>query len=188
MDKPIRSFIAIELEISTQNSLKTIQDHLKTTDADVKWVKPTNIHLTLRFLGNLHPKKLKILTKEFPDYFKRLSAFEADMTNLDAFPRLDKPRVLWIGIEKNAERIEALEDQLEEHLCKLGIPKEKEKFIPHLTIGRVRSNKNLSFLVEKMKDYSFEPISQVIKKIVLFKSSLTSSGPIYSHLSEAELQ
>lgn len=187
MSEPIRSFIAIELSEATQDALSKIQNDLRSPDVNVKWVKSKNIHLTLRFLGHVRPKIMKEIIKGFPDFFEGQSSFDAELTAVGAFPRVEWPRIIWVGIENNAQRIIDLVQQLENHLCKFGFKKERKVFVPHLTIGRVRSPKKITALSKALKNYSLSPILQKISKITLFKSTLTSQGPIYEELQTISL-
>jgi 2'-5' RNA ligase len=188
MPESIRSFIAIELNEATQGALAKIQNDLRSLDVNVKWVKSRNIHLTLRFLGHVRPKIMKKIIEGFSDFFKGQSSFDAELTHVGAFPRVEWPRIIWVGIEKNAQSIIDLAQQLENHLCKFGLKKESKVFAPHLTIGRVRSPKNITALSEALKNYSLSPIPQKISKITLFKSTLTSQGPIYEKLQTIDLK
>ena len=99
----IRTFIALEFDPSIKEAIGSIQDQLKKTGADVKWVKPKNIHLTLKFLGHISPKKLKSVLEIFPTLFNNFPAFEIDISHLGVFPRLEQPKVIWVGIGLNKE-------------------------------------------------------------------------------------
>lgn len=188
MDKTTRTFIAIELNEEVRNALKKIQEYLKKIDVDVRWVNYKNIHLTLKFLGNLPPKKLRSVMEIFPSLFKDFQPFEINITHLGVFPKPQRPRVIWAGVEKNADYLTAIAIQVENGLCRLGFPKEKRGFSPHLTVGRVRSPKNQALLIPALKEYTFSlELTQTIQQIILFKSTLTSQGPIYESLYTVQL-
>lgn len=187
MNDSLRTFIAIELDQPTHEALRRVQDAFKHLDVNVKWVNPENIHITLRFLGNLSPKKAKIIINEFPRWFDGLNAFETKIDHLGAFPKTERPRVIWLGLHKNADMISNVAAVVENQLCRLGFPKEREKFIPHLTIGRVRSNHNIHLLSNKIKGLTFSPIPQKITTVTFFQSTLTSQGPIYEKLASCKL-
>ena len=189
MDKTTRTFIAIELNEEVLGALKEVQEYLKKLDVDVRWVNYKNIHLTLKFLGNLSPKKLKSVIEVFPSLFEDFQPFEINITRLGVFPTLQQPRVIWAGVEKNADCLIAIATQVEKGLCRLGFPKEKRGFSPHVTVGRVRSPKNQILLPQALKEYILPvELTQTIHQIILFKSTLTSQGPIYDPLSLAQLE
>ncbi len=188
MDRTTRTFIGIPLSPHARGILQNIQNDFKNLNADVKWVPPDNIHMTLKFLGEIQPQKLKSIQNIFPSLFQNFSRFDVAITRLGAFPNAQKPRVIWAGITQNAELLTEIAAQLENALGKLGFPKEDKKFSPHMTLGRVRSFKNIEKLSESIDAYQkFLPITEPIETIVLFKSTLASQGSIYEHLNEVKL-
>ncbi|MCK5579937.1 MAG: RNA 2',3'-cyclic phosphodiesterase [Candidatus Omnitrophica bacterium] len=179
----MRTFIAIQLENHVHQQIACMQENLKKADADVKWVKPSNIHITLRFLGDTKPKKIKAISESLPSFLEGISPFEIDITHLGAFPKIQRPRVLWAGIDKNAAQLMELAASIENGLCRLGFPKEERKFSGHITIGRVRSAKNITPLIEAVQGYQFPSgITQTIQHVIFFQSTLTSQGPIYEEI------
>jgi RNA 2',3'-cyclic 3'-phosphodiesterase len=180
----LRTFIAVELDKENREALERIEDDLKRLDADVKWVDPQNIHLTLKFLGEIPPKKVRQVQETLPELLKAFSLFEITIATLGAFPKPERPRIIWVGVTQNAHELTRLAHQVEEGLCALSFPKEEKAFSPHATIGRVRSPKNQAQLAEGIKNYSFAPLTQKISKVILFKSTLTPQGPIYQPLAE----
>ena len=123
MDNKTRTFIAIELTEDIRNALKKIQEHFKKIDVDVRWVNAKNIHLTLKFLGNIPPKKLKSVAEIFPNLCKGFHPLKMSVTHLGVFQKPERPRIIWAGIEKNAEQLIDMAGQVENGLCKLGFPK-----------------------------------------------------------------
>jgi len=189
MSETIRSFIAVELNDTVREDLEKIQKDFGRLDCDIKWVKPKNIHLTLKFLGSVHPKKMKEILALLPSLYEKTNAFECDITHVGAFPRAERPRVIWAGIEKNASLVEDLAACTENGLCRLGFAKEKRAFSPHVTLGRVRSQKNIHLLGKALNSYSLSsPIAQRIARVTLFKSTLTSQGPVYESLAQIPLR
>jgi 2'-5' RNA ligase len=184
----MRCFIAIPLPSETHQELSQIQSQLKETEADVKWVKNDNIHLTLKFLGDVKEEKIKIISKELRGVANKSTGFESGIGNLGTFPTLSNPRVIWIGISKNEDKIVKLQQRIEEILTPLGFERETRPFHAHLTLGRVRSKKNINRLTEKLKSLSspeFKPF--MIDKITLFQSTLKPTGAEYSALDEFKL-
>lgn len=185
----MRTFIAIELPKETKDTLAKLQERLKAAGADVKWVKPDHIHLTLKFLGEVNDKKLDKIKSVLADVAKENPAFQIEINSAGAFPNLSSPRVIWVGADKGDNETKKIAAELEEKIAReAGIPKEKRPFSSHITLGRVRSNTNREKLtqeIQKIGDTS--PIFSV-SKIILFKSTLTPNGPIYEALKEASLK
>ena len=188
MSDTIRAFIAIELNSDTQEGLARIQSELRSARADVKWVKPQNIHLTLKFLGNIdssQAEKIKQILDEIGNKFK---SFESDLNELGAFPKPKTPRVIWVGMQKGKDQVISIVNDLENKISEIGILREDRTFHPHVTLGRLRSPHNRSGLVEFLeKNKTIPPLNFTADKIVLFKSTLTPQGPIYEPLAQVSL-
>jgi len=184
----IRSFIAIELDEEIKHGLASLIEKLEASGADVKWVKPENIHLTLKFLGHVSKEKIngiKRILDNAKDIFK---PFRINLSGLGAFPKLSYPRVMWVGLEDAENNSKEIYDFLEKELEKIGFQKEKRPFSPHLTIGRVKSPKNrepLKSNIENLKNSLTNALD--VNHITLFQSTLTPGGPIYTPLYKARL-
>jgi 2'-5' RNA ligase len=184
----MRTFIALELTDEVKSELSRAQGALKEAGADVKWVKTENIHLTLKFLGNIDDDKLEQIKKALDEIAGAFRPFEASLFKLGAFPTLDRPRVIWAGIDKGCAETEAIAKSVEESLEKLGFPKEDRSYSAHLTIGLVKSGKIKAALKEKLLKFSVEPRAWPVDNITLFQSTLTPKGPIYTPLYLAKLK
>jgi 2'-5' RNA ligase len=189
MSDTMRTFIAIELSPEIKDELADIQAQLKTSNADVKWVKPQAMHLTLKFLGNITQEKIEEVKKALDTISPNHKPFEISLFQIGGFPKLEYPRVIWVGIDKGCSRAEAIAKDVVEGLSNIGFEKEKRPFTAHLTLGRVKSPKGRNELVSKMKALDFKPsASCTIDKITLFQSTLTPQGSIYTPLYEAKLR
>jgi 2'-5' RNA ligase len=147
MPESIRSFLAFEIENdAVLNRLAAAQRQLLQTGADVKLVEPQNIHVTIRFLGNI---TLETTEKIF-DEMKQIqfTPFNVQIKGLGAFPNPRYPRVVWAGITQGAEQLQSVFSQLEPKLRGLGFTPDTRGFSPHLTIARVRSSRNKQQLAE----------------------------------------
>lgn len=156
---------------------------LANTGADLKLVKPQNIHLTVRFLGNISPPMVDAIYEEMKQV--SFTPFEIELRGLGAFPRLSRPRVVWAGIRKGADQLVKIFEQLEPRLRGLGFKPDTKGFSPHLTIARVRTGRNkvqLAKLVRGLEDYEFGAVKAECLR--LKKSVLTPQGPIYTTLRE----
>lgn len=185
----MRIFIAIELSESIRNALAQIQSHLKYAGADVKWVEKDNIHLTLKFLGEVTEEKIEKIKSALDQIASKTKPFEISLKDIGAFPKIDYPRVIWVGLDKSANESKILAENIDEALSKIGFQKESRPFAAHLTIGRVRSPKNKDALKEKILSAANSQLpitnSQLISSIILFQSTLTPKGSIYTKLHEA---
>lgn len=189
----MRTFIAVELPQKIIGALASIQNQLKNTQADVKWVEPQNIHLTLKFLGEIDDQKIIRVTQILEETAKNNQPFSICLSKLGAFPKIDFPRVIWVGIDKGNNETKDIAIVLEEKLQILGVPKEKRQFSSHITIGRVRSGLQREKLVKELdilqgKGLLQENLEFLATKITLFKSTLTPKGPLYEILKEASLK
>ena len=178
----MRTFIALDLSDEVKKELARLENALKETNADVKWVNPDNIHLTLKFLGEVAEKKIPEINKIIDDIAASKQSFETNLFKMGAFPDLNYPRVIWVGIDKNCSEVENIASKIDETLLRIGFKKEKRDFSAHLTIGRVRSGKNKAGLKEKLTSLEVDPKTCMIDHITLFQSTLTLKGPIYTPL------
>ncbi|MEM4433793.1 MAG: RNA 2',3'-cyclic phosphodiesterase [Thermosphaera sp.] len=176
----IRIFIAIEVRNEeVLKKLVEVRDAITSTGADVKPVEDENIHLTLRFIGEV-PKEIvdkvcNLLSNvEFP-------RFEMRVKGLGVFPSINRPRVIWAGVSEGSSELTRLYEIVEKGLRALKIPGEREEFTPHITLARVKSGRGVDRLVkviEAFRDYDFG--ITIVDRVVLKKSTLTPRGPIYN--------
>jgi len=188
MSNTLRTFIAVPINFHIQNAIGHIQNDLKKVGADIKWVNPKNIHITLKFLGEISSDKIENVSKILHDVIVPKEPFSMPFSTLGAFPKIERPKVLWIGNNSTSKRITEIAQELEEALEKIGFEKEKRKFEPHLTIGRVRSPINKFALSKKIKKYEIrKELMQDITEVNLYKSTLRSHGPLYEILKTVTL-
>lgn len=189
----MRAFIAIEISDDIKSVLDRIIAHLKYSGADVKWVDPKAMHLTLKFLGEITDGKCSDVKSLLDAVAKGSKPFEMTMNGLGAFPKIERPRVIWAGLSKGGPEVAELARRIEDSLSETGFPGSDKPFSPHLTIGRVRSPLNTDKLRDKMLSassiiQSADVISHKVTSIVLFQSTLTSHGPIHTKLHEFQLR
>lgn len=184
MSEMIRSFIAFDLDNELViKRLSEAQTTLVNTGANLKLVKPQNIHITMRFLGNISPSMVNSIHEEMEKI--SFASFDVEIKGLGVFPKLKYARVIWAGIRKGADELTNVFNQLEPLLRKLGFKPDSKGFSPHLTIARVKTGKNKTELVQciqELADYEFGIVRADCLK--LKKSVLTPKGPIYSTLME----
>jgi len=188
----MRTFIAIELPQQIKTDLAKLQEQLKQSNADVKWVKPANIHLTLKFLGEIDEQQLNKIKQVIEENAAEKNTFKIRISSLGAFPHISSPRVIWVGLDSGDKETKEIAAALEEKIEKIGIPKEGRVFSSHITIGRVRSPKNKESLVKLLNklagNLTAENLEFSVNKITLFKSNLSPKGPTYEVLHQANLR
>jgi 2'-5' RNA ligase len=188
----MRIFIAIELNEEMHNKLAAIQSKLKPAGADVKWVEPQNIHLTLKFLGETPPEKIEKIKNTLDAIAANTNTFNISLSQIGAFPNINSPRVIWVGIKDVGApcNVTLLASEIENELAKLGFPKEDRPFSAHLTLGRVRSPKDRERLKEQITSSAtlWRDFAMTVSTITLFQSTLTPKGPIYTALHKSNLK
>ncbi len=185
----MRVFIAVELPKKIQEEIALCAANLKSAGADVKWVETANLHLTLKFLGEINEPQVGRIKEALAQAMVDLSSFTVRIEGIGAFPRTTSPRVIWLGVHEGEKELIALAQRVEEGCVKLGFKKEERPFSAHLTIGRVRSREGLAPLIKQLQLAEFrasEPVS--VEKILLFQSLLSPKGSTYLPLSEIPLR
>jgi 2'-5' RNA ligase len=183
----LRSFIAIEMPAELQDAMDKSTDGLKKALARplVRWVPPHNVHLTLKFLGDVSPANLELLAQALKVEAGQHTSFSISIGGLGVFPNLRRPRVVWIGIEAPAA-LQALHHGIEVAAAHLGYEPENRPFSPHLTIGRVNQNTSASDIQQiraALEQTSVGSLGAVaVEAMHIFKSDLQPGGAIYTHL------
>ena len=188
MDDKVRCFIAIELSQDIKETLNRIEDELKQTISGVKWVKPKNIHLTLKFLGHIEKEVVEKIQEILNQVARETKAFRIKLSSPGVFPSPTRPRVIWIGIDEENKEGTHLANIIEEKLVPLGIEKESRAFHPHLTLARVKFLKDKNSLKNALASLKVPQTEMTASKITLFQSALTREGSIYTVLHEADFK
>lgn len=170
-----------------------IQQHATTVrevvpEAEASWSRPENIHLTLKFFGNVDQKRVPAISEALVRAVKEFSAIEIVVGRTGVFPRPSRPQVLWIGINDRSGTLAKLQERVEEECAREGFPKEDRAFRPHLTIARIRKPQNANRLAEVHLHTEFPAVELVLNELVLFRSELSPQGSKYTPLSKHELQ
>lgn len=184
----MRLFIAINVDQSLRASLAAIQGKFKTTTAPVKWVKPENLHFTIKFLGEVPEGRLPELREAFRESLAGRRSFTLLLAGLGTFPPKGRPRVVWIGVPEGTEELEKLRDGIDEALLPLGFPREERAFRPHLTLGRVRSVGRIDVLLQSLREAEVGEVGRMrVQRIELMQSQLHPAGAIHSSVEAIEL-
>lgn len=178
----LRAFIALPIPDALKAQLERMQDELRRTGADAKWVKPENFHVTLFFLGSTPPDRLEQIRGLLPGLCARHAPFTVELHGLGAFPNTRRPSILWAGLTGDLGPLKALAADVGEAMVDLGFEKE-HPFKPHLTLARTRSSSGagaLSDMLHRLKDETIG--SFAAEEVVLYRSDLRPKGPIYTPL------
>lgn len=184
-----RAFIAVELPESVRQEVAALQADFKSSSADVKWVEAANLHLTLKFLGDIEEHQVSSLKETLGAALRDLTSFDIHLEGIGAFPKTTFPRVIWVGINQGEKQLVELANRVEQACAGLGFPKEERPFSAHLTIGRVRSKEHLAPFIKKLQLAEFRAgATAPITRVVLFQSTLSPKGPTYTPLAEIPLR
>jgi 2'-5' RNA ligase len=184
----IRSFLSIELPKPILRKIEEVQGDLRSTHADVRWVSPDKIHLTLRFFGNIEESRVDLILKSIEEPIRNTLPFSLKVRGVGAFPSLKNPRVIWMGLVDGKEVLVSFQKQMESQLEKIGFQPDDRPFHPHLTLGRMKSSQGREDLAGRMEKHKEEEFGDFpVERVVLFKSDLRPTGPIYTPLRELRL-
>jgi 2'-5' RNA ligase len=189
MPPTIRTFIALELPPLVISMLAKVQEDFKSMRLRAKWVRPENIHLTLKFLGNINPGDIDKIGGAMMDAVDDFAAINLVAGGVGVFPGIKRPRVIWVGLGGQIQLLFAMQRVLEDNLAALGFKKEKRPFKGHLTLGRFRQTVNSDTIRQIMREYANQYSEEfTARRIILFKSDLKPTGAVYSQLLQATLE
>ncbi len=186
-NKKIRIFIGIDLPSYVKEKILKIQRHLASTSNKIKWVQKNNLHITLKFLGYIEPNTIELISNKLKKTISKKSNFKITLSKIGAFPKINYPKIIWVGIENEIEKMQNLFKDIDKSLYQLGFNKEKRKFHSHITIGRVKNLQKKSELVELLTKVEYPQQVVNIENVILYKSVLNTKGPIYTKLNKYKL-
>lgn len=183
-----RTFIALPLSQEVSREAVRLIQKLHGAAAKVRWADAKTLHFTLKFLGDVRHTDLADVCNAVAAACGGHAAVDVSVGSAGAFPDIQRPRTIWLGMTAGAEPIIKLQSAIEKHLEPLGFHPEGRQFTPHVTIGRVREGfhgDGLPELLAKHRDFSAGEMS--VDKVVVYSSELTPDGPVYGILSTAKL-
>jgi len=194
----LRTFVALPLPPEVHRALKVLQDRLKRHTVlrtapvgAVRWVDPESIHLTLAFLGDILPERVEPVKMALTVVARNVQSFEFQIGTLGAFPNLNRPQVIWVGVQDPTSWLTLLHAAVNEALASLGFQPEQRRFLPHLTLGRVQRNTNhaeLHAVGEAIAGVSVGALgSAAATELIFFRSVLKPTGPEYTPLGTFKL-
>lgn len=180
----MRLFVALELPEGFRGKMERIQNTLRPLSPEVRWVRPENFHLTLKFLGEMDAAGLEDLQAVLERVAERHRVFEVDLQGVGAFPNLRRPRVLWVGVLGDLSPLKSMARQLNRELEALGVPPEAKPFSGHLTLGRIKRPAPNPALEKELATFSESRVGRLrVEEVCLFQSQLKRGGPEYTCLS-----
>ncbi len=185
----IRSFIAIEIPPDLKSRMEELQRDLRRTDADVKWVRPEGVHLTLKFLGYIQEEDVERISQAVGPVVSAWEPFEVSVKGMGGFPSSRSPRVVWVGVERGKEQLQSLQQAIETKTAELSFPSENRPFSPHLTLGRVRSPRGKAALARALEEHKEAEVGGFrADEVFLFRSELKPTGAVYTKLRNFEMK
>lgn len=184
----LRAFIAIEMPLLVAEAVRKIQAELKHDGLYLRWVRPENVHLTLRFLGDISISNVPAIQEAMKRSALHREPFFLRISGLGVFPGLKHPKVMWLGLKGQTDQLEALYRNLSTCLAEQGIPLEQRPFKGHLTIGRVKGALDSEALkAALLRRASFQTDDFPAESIRLFKSDLRPQGAVYTPLMQIKM-
>lgn len=183
-------FCAFELP---QPLRQAISNHAKSVreavpDAAASWGRPENIHLTVKFFGNVDQSKVSVISAAAERVAKEFAPIQIEVGKTGVFPRPNRPQVLWIGIEDPSGALSKLQRRLEDEFALEGFSKDDRAFRPHLTVARIRRPQNADRLAQTHLRLQFASVAVSLNELVLFRSELSSKGSKYTAISRHRLE
>jgi len=182
----IRSFLAFELPSKIRETLSAVSGDARTLPLNARWVPIVNIHLTVVFVGSVQEDQIGSIGEVARNVCYGHAPFRIKLKGAGVFGSRRNPRVLWVGLEGDMDRMSIFRDDLQKSLAPFGIEEENRPFRPHLTLGRFRkgakADPSLDDLLLKYQDLNGPEC--LVSELVLFKSDLRSSGAVYTSLGQ----
>ena len=184
----IRVFIAVTPPVALQQSFTEVRAAFQRQAIPFRWVKHTQVHLTLKFLGNVSPEKIASIGQAMDRAAAGQASFTLLAQGLGCFPSLSRPRVLWMGLESHHALIQ-LQQRLEAELTPLGFLPEDRPFHPHITLARMQQEGSHSQLEPLLQAYHNRQFGEItVEQLRLFRSQLHREGAVYTILHSVILQ
>jgi 2'-5' RNA ligase len=183
----VRAFVAVKISDQQRQAIASILEELSQLDVRVKWVAPENLHITLKFLGDTDEEILPQIYKSIENAIGDSLSFDFLLEGVGQFPNARNPRVIWAGIREGYESLRALSSRIDQAVRPFGFKPEKRRFSAHLTIGRVKDNRNINILMNEISVIDFVSESSLVTEVVLYQSTLRPKGPIYTPLKTFDL-
>ena len=189
LNDSIRAFLAVELSDALRASLAALLDQLRQSDPKVSWVPPQNLHLTLRFLGDVERSTLDTLDEELSQTLREVEGFQLSVQGIGAFPNRRKPAIVWAGFLDPPKQLFTAQALTETTACSIGLEAQARRFTPHITLGRIRDPRQALKIFDDIVHFeTFQAGEFSVRAVSLFSSELTAQGAIHRKLKEFALK
>lgn len=183
----IRAFIAVTLGKSAIEEIAKIRNLLQEAEGDIRWTRVENLHLTLKFLGDIERQQVEPILEVLKKLMETQPPLHLIVQGLGVFPNSRRPRVLWAGLK--GERLLELVEAIETSLMPLDFPPEDREFTPHLTLGRIRSLRGWDRVFALLKAHEHMVFGEsTVKEVTLYQSTLRPDGAVYTELGSTPFQ
>jgi len=184
----LRAFVAAEIPEGVLKALARVQAELKARGVRARWTRPANLHLTLKFLGNVPADRVAAAAAALGSVAAGHAPFTLTATGIGVFPNPNRPRVIWAGLAGAAGELARLQGGVECALEAIGFAREARPFHGHLTLGRFAAGAGSGRIAAAVADYAAERFGSFeVAEMVLFRSDLKPEGAVYTALARARL-
>ena len=183
----MRLFVAIQLSDEVRSALMAMQQTLRRTCDGVRWTRPEQLHLTLKFLGDVPDAEVSGVAQAVERAAGRAKRFEMRVNGSGCFPPQGPVRIVWVGVEEDSGELARCAQAMETELEQIGFARERRPFSPHITIGRVREDRSKGRTRSATEAHALRPVEQSVSSITLMSSTLAARGATYTSVTAAPL-
>ena len=181
--KRLRVFIALTLPDTVSTAIRHVQEQLASHRLKVRWVRAGNIHLTLKFLGEIDTSRIDEVEAVVAETAFKRAPFHLSAKGVGVFPNIKRARVIWMGIAGQVTALTELQQDMANRLVTIGFPPDKRRYSGHLTLGRSKGAIDAGHLMNAMVEIqSFESELFIVNRVSLFRSELHAAGAVYTEL------
>ena len=178
----LRTFISVSLPKGIVNIKKMLQSTIDSKGVEIKWVRDGNMHLTLKFIGHTPEVSVEDINKTLKSVTEDFSSISLSIVGSGCFPRPERARTLWVGIAGEKDKLDDFVDAINGRLEPLGFPIQERKFIPHVTLARIKYPQKYTPDITQFLNTTFTELPMKISRINLISSQLFSKGAVYTIL------
>ncbi|MFO7767655.1 MAG: RNA 2',3'-cyclic phosphodiesterase [bacterium] len=183
----IRIFVAVPVPLEVTRPLAEFAGEVGPGAGRIKWVDPGSMHLTLFFLGDVEEERVPAIGEALGRAAGEVAPFTVRLDRVGAFPNLERPRVLWVGVSEGSGNLQDLKEAVDRVLEPLGFEPDRRTFHPHLTLGRIKAPGRRGAVAEAAAGWDVPSASWTVDRVVLYQSTLTREGAVYEELEAPRL-
>jgi RNA 2',3'-cyclic 3'-phosphodiesterase len=185
-DEPLRAFLAVYADAAANEGMAAFLADLRRTDAPVRWEKAAQLHITMRFLGDVARADLLHLARDLAGRTGGIAPFAGSIDSVGAFPNLRRPRIVWLGFDAPPPAFASLHAAVRDACAAAGLPPEDKPFTPHITVGRVREQARPGDLEKALGACTFHSVPARFDALRIMTSRLTPQGAIHTELARID--